>query len=56
MYRKTQVQLRHYTPKKNVQHQELHKTDNNLKVDNNQTVINNQRPKHTIKAPNRLGL
>ena len=56
MYRKLQVHLKPYTPTKNVQHPELSKVDNNQNVNNNQTVTNNQRPKHTIKALNRLDL
>ena len=50
MYRKMQVHLKPYKPKKNIQHPEI------SKVDNNQSVNINQRPKHTIKTPNRLNL
>ena len=56
MYRKMQVHLKPYTPRKNVLHPELSKVDNNQNVNNNQPVTNNQRSKHTIKAPNRLDL
>ena len=45
-----QVHFKPYTPKKKVQQPEL------SKVDNNQSVNINQRPKHNIKAPNRLDL
>ena len=55
-YRKIQVQLKPHTPKKNVQCPELSKVENNQNTDNKQTVTINQRPKHTIKAPNRLNL
>ena len=48
MYRNTQVHLKPYKPKKNSQHPEI------SKVDNNQSVAINQRPKHAIKVPNRL--
>ena len=50
IYRKMQVHLKPYTPKKQVQPPEL------SKVDNNQSVNINQRPKHNIKPPNRLDL
>ena len=50
MYRKMQVHLKSYTPKKKVQQPEL------SKVDNNQSVNINQRTKHNIKAPIRLDL
>ena len=50
IYRKTQVHLKPYTPKKQVQPPEL------SKVDNNQSVNINQRPKHNIKPPYRLDL
>ena len=50
MYRKMQSHLKPYKPKKNIQHPEI------SKVDNNQSVAINQRPKHSIKAPNRLNL
>ena len=50
MYRKIQVHLKAYKPKKNIQHPEF------CKVDNNQSVAINQRPKHAIKASNRLNL
>ena len=50
MYRKTQVHLKPYKPKKNIQHPEI------SKVDNNQSVAINQRPKCAIKVPNRLNL
>ena len=50
IYRKMQVHLKPYTPNKNGQHPEL------CKADNNQSVNINQRPKHTIKPPNRLDL
>ena len=50
MYRKTQVHLKPYKPKKNIQHPEIGK------VDNNQRVAINQRPKCCIKAPNTLNL
>ena len=56
MYRKTQVHLKPYTHKKNVQHPELSEEDNNQNIDNKQTITINQRPKHTIKVPNRLDL
>ena len=56
MYRKMQVHLKPYTPKKNVKHPELSKVDNNQNIDNKQTVTINHRPKCTIKAPNRLNL
>ena len=45
-----QVHLKPYTPKKKVQQQEL------SKIDNNQCVNINQRPKNTIKPPNKLNL
>ena len=41
-------------PKKLIQQPDLCKKDNNQSIDNNQSV--NQRPKHTIKPPNRLDL
>ena len=41
-----QVHLKLYTPKKNVQHPELSKVDNNQNVDNNQTVLSNQSYKN----------
>ena len=50
MYRKMQVHLKPYKPKKNIQHPEK------SKVNNNQSVSINQRPKHAIKTPNRLNL
>ena len=50
IYRKMQVYLKPYTRKEKVQQQELSKTDNN------QSVNITQRPKHTIKPPNRLNL
>ena len=50
IYRKTQVHLKPYIPKKKVQQPEL------CKKDNNQSVNINQRPIHTIKPPNRLDL
>ena len=50
IYRKTQVHLNPYTPKKQVQPPEL------SKVDNNQSVNINQRSKCNIKPPNRLNL
>ena len=50
IYRKRQVYLKPYTPKKKVPQSEL------SKVDNNQGVNTNQQPKHNIKAPNRLDL
>ena len=49
-YRKTQVHLKLYTPKQNVQQSEL------SKIDNNHGVNINQRSKHNIKVPNRLHL
>ena len=49
-YRKTQVHLKPYTPRKKAQLPELNK------VDNNQSVNINQRPKHNTKAPKRLDL
>ena len=45
-----QVHFKPYTPKENFQQQEL------IKINNNQSVNINQRPKHNIKAPNRLDL
>ena len=45
-----QVHLKPYTPKKKDPQPEL------SKVDNNQSININQRPKHTIKPPNRLDL
>ena len=54
-YKKMQVHLKQYTPKKNVQHPELSKVDNNRNIEQ-QTITINQRPKHTIKAPNWLNL
>ena len=45
-----QVHLNPYTPRKTVPQPEL------SEVDNNQSVNINQRPKHTIKPPNRLNL
>ena len=56
IYRKTQVHLKPYMPKKIIQQSELWKKDNNQSVDNNQSLNNNQRPKHTIKPPNRFNL
>ena len=50
IYRKMQVHLKPYTPKKKVQQPELSKVDNNLSVNIN------QRPKQNTKAPNRLNL
>ena len=50
IYRKMQVHLKPYIPKKKVQQPEL------CKIDNNQSVNINQRPKCTIKLPNRLDL
>ena len=50
IYRKTQVHLKPYTPKKKVPQPEL------SKVDNNQIVNINQWPKCNIKTPNRLDL
>ena len=47
--REIQVHLKLYTPKNKVPQLEL------SKVDNNQSVNINQRPKHNIKALNRLG-
>ena len=47
---KTQVHLKPYIHKKKVQQPEL------CKKVNNQSVNINQRPKHTIKPPNRLNL
>ena len=49
-YTKTKEHLKPYTPKEKVQQQEL------SKIDNNQSVNINQRPKHNIRAPNRLNL
>ena len=54
IYRKTQVHLKPYMPKKLIQQPELCKKDNNQSIGNNQSV--NQRPKCTIKPPNRLNL
>ena len=56
IYRKMQVHLKPYMPKKIIQQPELCKKDNNQSVDNNHSVNNNQRPKCTIKPPNRLNL
>ena len=50
IYRKMQVHLKPYIPKTKVQQPEL------CEKDNNQSVNINQRPKHTIKPPNRLNL
>ena len=50
IYRKMQVHLKPYTPKKKVPQPE------HSQVDNNQSVNINQRPKCTIKPPNRLNL
>ena len=50
IYRKTQVHLKPYTPKKRVQQPEL------SMADNNQSININQRPKCNTKAPNRLDL
>ena len=50
IYRKMQVHLKPYIPKKKVQQPEL------CKIDNNQSVNINQRLKCTIKPPNRLDL
>ena len=49
-YRKMQVHLKPYKHKKYIQHREI------SNVDTNQSVNINQRPKCTIKAPNRLDL
>ena len=49
-----QVHLKPYIPQTKVQQAELCKKDNNQSIDNNQSV--NQRPKHTIKPPNRFNL
>ena len=54
IYRKMQVHLKSYMPKKLIQQPELCKKDNNQSIDNNQSV--NQRLKCTIKPPNRLNL
>ena len=54
IYRKMQVHLKPYMPKKLIQQPELCKKDNNQNIDNHQSV--NQRPKRTIKPPNRLDL
>ena len=54
IYIKMQVHLKPYIPKKLIQQPELCKKDNNQSIDNNHSV--NQRPKHTIKPPNRLNL
>ena len=54
IYRKMQVHFKPYIPKKIIQQPELCKKDNNQSICNNQSV--NQRPKHTIKPPNRLDL
>ena len=54
IYRKMQVHLKHYTQEKKIKPPELHKKDTNQSIDNYQNV--NQRPKHTIKPPNRLNL
>ena len=51
IYRKMQVHLKPYMPKKIIQQPELCKKDNNQSVDNNQRVNNIQRPKCTIKPP-----
>ena len=50
IYRKMQVHLKPYTPKKKVQQPEL------SNISNIQNVNVNQRPKHTTKPPNRLNL
>ena len=50
IYRKMQVHLKPYIPKKKVQQSEL------CKINKNQSVNINQMPKHTIKLPNRLNL
>ena len=51
-----QVHLKPYMPKQKVQQPELCKINNVQSADNNQSVNINQRPKHTIKPPNRLDL
>ena len=56
IYRKRQVHLIPYIPKKKVQQQKLCKINNNQSIDNNQGVNINKRPKCTIKPPNRLYL
>ena len=56
VYRKMQVHLKPYIPKKKVQQPELCKINNDQSVDNYQSVNINQRPKYTIKPPNRLDL
>ena len=53
---KMQVHLKPYISKKKVQQPELCKINNDQSADNNQSVNINQRPKHTIKPPNRLNL
>ena len=50
IYRNMQVHLKPYTPKREAPQPEL------SKVDNNQSVNINQRPRCTIKPPNRLDL
>ena len=54
IYRKMQVHLKPYIPKKKVQQPELCKINNDQSADNNQSVNINQRPKCTIKPYNRL--
>ena len=54
IYRKMQVHLKPYMPKKLIQQPELCMKDNSQSIDNYQSV--NQRPKCTIKPPNKLNL
>ena len=50
------VVYRLYTPEKKIEPPELYQKDNNQSIDTNQDENSNQRPKHSIKPPNRLNL
>ena len=56
VYRKTEGHLKPYTPEKKIEPSELYKKDNEQSLDNNQSIKINHRPKHNIKALNRLDL
>ena len=56
VYRKMQVHLKPYTPKKKIEPPELCPKDIGQSLDNNQNTGINQRPKHNVKPLNRLDL
>ena len=56
VYRKMQVHLKPYTPKKKIEHPELCTKDIEQSLDNNQNIKFNPRPKCNVKPLNRLDL